>query len=137
MVKYGSMKPGGMPEEAWEAVIEAWENGLSDREASFRASKYSGVFIKESDIQEMVKGDADIAQLKDFLHADITSQARLNIVDEIRDGNVAISKWYLERKAPEEFSSKAALELAGSVVGVSVEDKQEEMERFLRQYTDE
>lgn len=131
---YDALKPGGMSTEVWNFIVEAWENGLSDREAAMRAMRETDFQITPYDIQKMVKENADIAQLKDFLSADITSQARLNIVNEIRDGNVAISKWYLERKAPDEFSSKAAVQFEGAVTPVSIEEKQEEMERFMRQF---
>lgn len=136
-VPYKRFKPKGMPYRVWEAIVTAWENGLSDREASFRASRDSDVYVTEQEIKEMCAGNPRIAQLKDFLHADITSRAKLNIVDEIREGNAAMSKWYLERKAPEEFSTKAAVSFENAVVELTMAEKQEAMEDFMSQFDDE
>ena len=65
---------------------------------------------------------------------DILSQAKLNIADNIREGNVSTSKWYLERKAPDEFSSKAAVAFEGAVVGLTMEEKQAEIDKLLENF---
>ena len=133
-VRYLAYKPKNMPEKAWGIIIDAWENGLSDREASFRASRDDGYYITEKEIKEMVKSDHRIEDLRDFLRSDLTSQAKLNVAKSIREGSISTTKWYLERKAPEEYSSKAALALEGAVVQVSMEEKQAEMEKFLENF---
>ena len=123
-----------MPEKAWGIIIDSWENGLSDREASFRASRDDGYYITEREIKEMVKSDHRIEDLRDFLRSDLTSQAKLNVAESIRNGSISTTKWYLERKAPEEYSSKAAVALEGAVIQVSMEEKQAEMEKFLEKF---
>lgn len=130
-IKYRAYKPEGMPDKAWEAIIESWENGLSDREASFRASREDGFYITEAAIKELVDGSKRIRDLRDFLHSGLVAQAKINIADAIREGSISTTKWYLERKAPEEFSSKAAVALEGAVIQVSMEEKQAEMDKFL------
>ena len=131
---YDALRPGSIDPEVWDTLIEAWENGLSDREACLRAMRDSGIRIKESEIKKMLNENEDVAQLRDFLNADITSRARLNIVNEIRDGNASMSKWYLERKAPDEFSTKAAVQFEKAVVELSLDDKQIAMSEFMKQY---
>lgn len=130
-VPYIGVKPQGVREKVWTAIVDAWENGLSDREASFRASRDSGVFVKESDIKQMLKDYPEVASLKDFLHADIVSNAKLNIAEQIRNGSVTTSKWYLERKAADEFSTKSAVAFEGAAVELSIEEKREKMEEFM------
>lgn len=130
-VPYSKLKPASLNNKAWKEVISAWKNGLSDREASFRASRDSGVYITESELKEIVAESPEIASLRDFLMTDIVSQAKLNIADNIRDGNVSTSKWYLERKAPDEFSSKGAIAFEGAVIGLTMEEKQAEIEKML------
>lgn len=130
-IPYLKLKPDGMPQKAWKEIVTAWENGLSDREASFRASRDSGIYITESEIKEMVASSPEIASLRDFLMTDIVSRAKVNIADNIRQGNISTSKWYLERKAADEFSSKAAVAFEGAVVGLTMEEKQAEIDKLL------
>ena len=130
-VPYIGVKPNNVREKVWIAIVDAWENGLSDREASSRASRDSGVFVKESDIKQMLKDYPEVASLKDFLHADIVSNAKLNIAEQIRNGSVTTSKWYLERKAADEFSTKSAVAFEGAAVELSIEEKREKMEEFM------
>lgn len=132
---YSSLRPKGVKEAAWRAIVDAWENGLSDREAAYRANKDSDVRITEQEIKEMIVQDPDIGGLKDYLHSALTSKAKLNIAEQINTGNGAMSKWYLERKAPEEFSSKSAIAFEGAVVDVSMEEKRKELTNFMEQFT--
>lgn len=133
-VPFAKLKPRGLKSETWKLVISAWENGLSDREAAFIASRDGNAYVTEQDIKEWVASSAEIASLKDFLQNDILSQAKLNIADNIRDGNVSTSKWYLERKAPDEFSSKAAVAFEGAVIGLTMEEKQAEIDKLLENF---
>lgn len=131
---YSSYRPKSINEAAWREIISAWENGLSDREASFRASRDSGIHITEMELKEIVANSPEISALRDFLHSDIVSNAKLNIAESIREGSVATSKWYLERKAGDEFSTKAAVQFEGAVVGLTMEEKQAEIDKLLEQF---
>lgn len=136
-IPYVGVKPKGVRDKVWAVVIDAWENGLSDREAAFRASRDAGIFVKESTIKEWLSAYPDVAALKDFLHSDIVSKAKLNIAEEIRNGSTSVSKWYLERKAPQEFSSKQAVAFEGAAVTLSIEEKKEKLDEFLDTVVDE
>ena len=131
---YLKIKPPELNEAAWREVVSSWENGLSDREASFRASRDSGIFVTEAELKKIVARDKDVADLRDFLQPDIVSNAKLNIADSIREGSVATSKWYLERKAADEFSTKAAVAFEGAVVGLTMEEKQKELDKLLADF---
>lgn len=132
--KYYKLKPRGLKGETWQQIVLAWKNGLSDREAAFRASEDTGQYLTEKDVKEIVANSAEIAALRDYLMNDIVSQAKLNIADNIREGNVSTSKWYLERKAPDEFSSKAAVAFEGAVIGLTMEEKQAEIDKLLESF---
>ena len=131
---YTSLRPKWINEAAWREIVSAWENGLSDREASFRASRDSGMFITESELKQVVAENPDVSGLRDFLLSDIVSNAKLNIAESIREGSIATSKWYLERKAANEFSSKASVAFEGAVVGLSMEEKQREIDKLLEDF---
>ena len=130
-VPFLKLKPRGLKIVTWQIILNAWENGLSDREAAFLASKDGNAYVTEEDVKGWLADNADIASLKDFLQSDLLSNAKLNIADNIRNGNVSTSKWYLERRAPEEFSTKAAVAFEGAVVGLTMEEKQAEIDKLL------
>lgn len=131
---YLAYKPKDMSVKAWSEIISAWENGLSDREASFRASKYNETKVTEAELRNLCSSSPEIADLREFLQTALVAQAKLNIAESINEGSVSTAKWLLERKAPEEYSSKAAIAFAGAVAELSVEDKMSEMEEFMNQF---
>lgn len=133
-IRYMQFKPQGMGQDVWQEIVEAWANGLSDREAAFRVCKNTGKVMTESKLKALVCDDEDVSWLRSCLHNELLSQAKLNIKSSIDSGNVSTSKWYLERKAPDEFSSKAAVAFEGAITELSIEDKQRQMEAFMDQF---
>lgn len=134
LIPYLALKPLEINKNAWKVIVEAWENGLSNREASLRASRDSGCYVTETQLNEIIASSEEVASLREFLMADLVSEAKLNIANDIRKGSVSTAKWYLERKRPEEFSSKAAIAFEGSMVATSMEDKKKELEDFMAQF---
>lgn len=128
---YSGLRPKGINEAAWREIISSWEDGLSDREAAFRASRDSGIYITEAELKEIVATDDAVASLREFLQSDVISMAKKNIAGSIREGNITTSRWLLERKAPNEYSTKASVAFEGAVVGLTMEEKQAEMDKFL------
>ena len=78
----------------------AFTKGCSINEACLYADIATSTFYrnvdKESELYEY------FMQLKD----NPLKKARFNLVEDIEDGNVESSKWYLERKAKDEFSPR-------------------------------
>lgn len=126
-----SLKPKDINNAAWRLVIESWENGLSDREAAFRASRRSCSYVSESHIKQWIKDNPAIGELKERLQSDLLSEAKLTISDSIRHGDVRTAKWYLERKAANEFSTKAAIAFEGAAVELTLEEKERKMQEFM------
>ena len=117
----------------WRAVIEAWENGLSNKEASFRASKY-GDYITVKDIQKWISENPEIGELRAMLEAELRSSAKFTVADAIKDGDVKTAKWYLERKAADEFSTKASIEFENAVVALTLDEKADALKQFVEDF---
>lgn len=134
IVQWSALKPSEVTSEQWEEVIDAWTNGLSDREAAFRASKKTGVLLTEAKLKAYVSESEGIGFIRDCLHNELLSKAKLNIKDSIERGNISTSKWFLERKAPNEFSSKSAVAFEGTVAELSIDEKKKQMDEFMEQF---
>ena len=133
-VPYLKYKPNGIKDATWTAVIEAWENGLSDREASFRASRASGDDIKADDIRQWCRENPELGELRANLQSDLLSSAKLTVADRLRSGDVRTAKWYLERKAADEFSTKQAVAFEGAVVELSLEEKEKALKEMMEKF---
>ena len=77
-IPFKELKPNNVTNEVWSAVVSAWENGLSDREAAFRASRETEMVIKASEIKEWKKANSEVAELCEMLHDDIKAVAKMN-----------------------------------------------------------
>lgn len=130
-IPYAAYKPLGMKDEAWRQIIEAWRNGLSDREAAFMASEATGVYIKESELKEMVEADPDLERLRDDLGSQLLSRAKMNVADAINANDKTMTRWLLEKKSPNEYASKSAIAFEGAVVELTIEEKQKMVDEFL------
>ena len=134
IVPYESLKPNNVDAEVWSTVVEAWENGLSDREAALMASRNSDEMIKASDIAMWKKKNPEIAELQAFLEVSLRADAKLNIKDAIKAGKTKVSQWYLERKAADEFSTKSAVAFEGAVVELSLEEKEKALKELVETF---
>lgn len=134
-VPFIQYKPKKVKDATWRAVVEAWENGLSDREAAFRASKLDDAdAITAEDIRKWCKNDPGIGELRANLQSDLLSSAKLTVADALREGDVKTAKWYLERKAADEFSTKQAVAFEGAVVELSLEEKEKALKEMMEQF---
>ena len=128
---FNKLKPKKLNDAAWEAIIEAWENGLSDREASFRASKISGQDITADDLRQWCKDDPELGELRANLQSELLSEAKLTVADALRGKDTRTARWYLERKAADEFSTKQAVAFEGAVVELSLEEKERRLQELV------
>lgn len=131
-----SLKPENVEEAVWSAVVEGWYNGLSDRQAAFRASMTTGIEITGADIQKWQKDNPEIKELKYNLQDALLTAGKINIADSIRDGNTVDSKWLLERKAADEFSTKQAVAFEGAAIELSLADKEKSLADFVESFKD-
>jgi len=83
-----------------QKLEEIWNIGGSDKEASFYAD------ISPAGLSDYLKKHQKVTERKEALKNSPTLQARRNIASELLKGDVDTSKWYLEKKHSDEFSTK-------------------------------
>ena len=87
-----------MIQETLDKLEQAFVNGCTIDEACLFAG------ITKPTLYTYFKENPDYRERVDTLRHHPKLKARFNIVKEIEDGKVETSKWYLERKAKDEFS---------------------------------
>ena len=133
-IPYSHLKPKNVDADVWTIVVEAWENGLSDREASLLVSRKLQKYIKASDIAQWKKNDPEIGELQAFLEVAVRTDAKLNVSEAIRAGKTRVAQWYLERKAADEFSTKSAVAFEGAVVELSLDEKEKALKDLMETF---
>lgn len=131
---YKELKPKKVSDKVWRAVIESWENGLADREAAFRASKETGVWVTATEIKQWKKENMEISELCEMLKDDIKATAKINAKKLLDAEDDKMTRWYLQYKCPEEFSTKSAVAFEGAVVELSLEEKEEALKRLVENF---
>lgn len=95
----------GRPTKMTEAVIgkleEAFSMGATDLEACFHAD------ISGDVLYDYQKKHPEFTERKKALKEKLVLKARKNVQDALEEGDKDISKWYLERKKKDEFSTKS------------------------------
>lgn len=135
-VPFEWLKPEKVNTEVWLIVVESWENGLSDREAAFRASKL-GHKVTAEDIRKWCKDDPEIGELRANLLSDLLSSAKMTVAKSLKGSDresIRTARWYLERKAADEFSTKQAVAFEGAVVELSLEDKEKKLKELVEEF---
>ena len=137
-LRFAKLKPSGIKDATWRRLVEAWENGLSDREAAFYVSKHSACDeITTDDIQRWFIENPEVKELKVCLHSDLLSSAKITVADALRDKDIKTAKWYLERKGADEFSTKQAVAFEGAIVELSLEEKEKKLQELVENFKSE
>lgn len=95
-----SGRPTVMTNEVVSKLEYGFLKGMNDGEACY----YAG--ISRQAFYDYCNKYPEFADRKEALKKNTAIQAKLNITEEIENGNVDISKWYLERRNKDEFSTK-------------------------------
>lgn len=93
-------RPSIMTEEVLAKLEQAFMDGHTDEEACLIGE------IDHSTLYRYCQQNPDFARKKELLKNNPKIKARRNILQQINAGDVELSKWYLERKAKDEFSIK-------------------------------
>lgn len=137
-VRFAKLKPSKLSDAAWGYLVEAWENGLSDREAAFYVSKHAECEeITAEDIQRWFKENPEVKELKVNLHTDLLSEAKITVADSLKERDIKTAKWYLERKGADEFSTKQAVAFEGAVIELSLEEKEKKLKEMVDKFDGE
>ena len=133
-IPFVNIKPASMSDAVWKVLVEAWGDGLSDREAAFRITKVTGEAVTAEQIKKLCKADPEVGELRAMLQSELLSTAKTIIADSLRDGDIKTAKWYAERKGADEFSTKSAVEFEGAVTELSLEDKEKKLKEMMEKF---
>lgn len=131
---YDALKPTNMQKKAWNSLVKAWENGLSDREASLLVMRECNIYITGKAIETICEENPEIAMLRASLLDGLVTQAKMNVAQKLKEGDIVTSKWYLEKKKASEFSSKGSQAFEKGVDDLSLEEKQRQMAKEMMRY---
>lgn len=133
---YVEYKPKELKDLTWRTIIAAWERGSSDKEVSLlliKAGKGAD-HLSADEVHKLYSKNKKIADLKEMLNYDLINAARATVADAVMSGDVKAAKWYLERKAAEEFSTKQAVAFEGAVIELSIEDKEKALKDMVEKF---
>lgn len=97
-------RPTVMTDEMIGKLELLFAKGLTDREACLIAD------ITPSTLYDYCNKNPEFTERKELLKEKVKIQAKLNIAESIENKDVDDSKWYLERKAKDEFSAKQIID---------------------------
>lgn len=138
--RFLNKKPKKIKDAVWSILVEAWENGLSDREASFRIEKLTGEEITADSIRQMCKDYPEVGELRANLLCDLLTTSKLVIAETLHGDDprekIKTARWYAERKGANEFSTKQAIAFEGAVVELSLEEKEKALKELMAEFHD-
>jgi hypothetical protein len=109
-------RPTVMTNEVVSKLEYGFMKGLTDEQCCL----YVG--ISKQALYDYCHSHPEFTDRKELLKQQPTVQAKLNVSEEIENGNADISKWYLERRAKDEFSTKQEISAdIDSEVTISIE----------------
>ena len=107
-------RPTVMTDDVLDKLEMLFAKGLTDREACLIAD------INPSTLYNYCNDHPEFLERKELLKEQIKTQAKLNVAEAIEKKDIDMSKWYLERKAKDEFSTKQ--EISGDISIIRLED---------------
>lgn len=107
MSEKGVGQPTIMTPETVKVLEDGFLMGLNDSEACL----YAG--ISKQTLYNYQHKHPEYVDRKEHLKDNIRMRAKLNVARSIESSDVTDSKWYLERKARDEFSLKQEVNLGG------------------------
>ena len=107
-------RPTVMTKDVLDKLELLFAKGLTDREACLIAD------INPATLYNYCNEHPDFLERKELLKEQIKTQAKLNVAEAIEKKDIDMSKWYLERKAKDEFSTKQ--EISGDIKVKKLED---------------
>lgn len=117
-------------EKAIAVLKQCWANGATDKEACQVAGIHYNTLSNWLHGRTGTDGEGKVEGLieeRDLLKTKPSYKARTNVVGAIDEGDIETSKWYLERKNPDEFSTKNRQEIDVTSGGKSIEEKEKEI----------
>lgn len=118
----------------YRKLRKAWAAGMPDR----KAAQYAG--IPADELKDLIRLDAKLALMRSGVMSkalEVEIAARTNVNRSIKEeGNVDSSKWLLERKVPEEFSTKSQVAVQADDFA-TIDDKKAQLEKMMEKFGSE
>lgn len=127
MAKKKGGRPSRITTEIKDRLLQAFAYGLSDREACL----YAG--IAPSTLYSYCEKHPKFSEQKEELKNRPKLQAKVVIFEALKKGDVNTAKWYLERKAKEEFGNHQTLQHTGEVV-LPIHERKKLVEEYMRDF---
>lgn len=106
----GKQKTRGRPSVMTAEVLQKLEHGFSCGLSDKEASLYAG--ICESTLYNYCQANPDFLERKELLKEQPKMKAKIILNNAIEEGSLSAAKWYLERKAKDEFSTRQEQDLS-------------------------
>ena len=122
--KHPGGRPGTVTKEVVAKLEQAFAVGATDLEACFFAGISKDAFYRYCDKHE------EFRERKEALKQKPVLLAKTNVIKKLQAADIDTSKWYLERKAKKEFSTR----IESSNMNIEVipsEEQQEKIEKML------
>lgn len=104
----------GRPTVLTDDVVGKLELGFAKGLNKTECCEFAG--ISRNALYDFLKKNPKFSNKIEVLQSHPSMKAKINIADRIEQGDVELSQWYLERKNPDEFSTKQNIN--ASVTGV-------------------
>lgn len=99
---------GGRPTVMTEGVLQKLEYGFMKGLSDSQCCAYAD--IAPSTLYNYCDSHPEFLERKEQLKNSPSVKAKLNIVEAIEEGDYELSKWWLERKEKQEFSTKQEID---------------------------
>lgn len=123
-------RPRAITTEIIKKLEEAFKLGCTNREACYYAD------VAESTFYDFIKEYPEYSEKFSILKEYEKIKARMVIHKALEKGDRDTAKWYLERKAKAEFSTKVEMEHSGEVNNPFKDLTTEEIREFIKRGSD-
>lgn len=105
MANKNAGRPTVLTPEVVSILVNSFQNGMTVREACWQSD------ISHEAYYSRLRGDEQFADTMARAQASCTLAARQVVLEAIKGGDVSTSKWWLEKKAPNEFGRNPKMEI--------------------------
>ena len=120
---------GGRPTVMTAETLQKLEYGFARSLTDTECCDFAG--ITPSTLYNYCNKNPEFSEKKELLKHRPKINAKFNVADAIENGDVDLSKWYLERKAKDEFSTKQDIAVSGSVNNPMADLTTEELKKLI------
>lgn len=110
-------RPTKMTTKTVTLLLNAFSNWFTDNEACV----YAG--ISKNTLYRYIEKNPEFWNQKELLKDKPKMKAKMNIINSINNKDIETSKWYLERKSKDEFSTKVENEITWELKTTNAVDK--------------